>query len=134
MTLAKEVGLYMIIRPGPYVNAEANAGGFPLWVTTGEYGALRDNDPRYTDAWKPYMTEVSKIIAPHLITNGGNVIMFQIENEMGNQWLNIANKTDNVPAEEYMALLEETARDNGINVPLTHNAPNMVRRLSIRAL
>jgi beta-galactosidase GanA len=127
MTLAKEVGLYMIVRPGPYVNAEANAGGFPLWVTTGEYGALRDNDTRYTAAWEPYMAGVSKAIAPHLITNGGNVILFQIENELGSQWLSVANKTDDVPVEEYMALLEETARDNGINVPLTHNAPNMVR-------
>ncbi|KAK8104323.1 uncharacterized protein PG998_011356 [Apiospora kogelbergensis] len=125
MTMAKELGMYMIIRPGPYVNAEANAGGFPLWVTTGAYGELRDNDPRYTEAWKPYMAEVSRIIAPHLITNGGNVVMFQIENELGNQWTNIANKTDNTPVQEYMQLLEETARESGIDVPLTHNAPNM---------
>ncbi|KAK6821046.1 family 35 glycosyl hydrolase [Apiospora arundinis] len=125
MTMAKELGMYMIIRPGPYVNAEANAGGFPLWVTTGAYGELRDNDPRYTEAWKPYMSEVSRIIAPHLITNGGNVVIFQIENELGNQWKNIANRTDNTPVQEYMQLLEDTARDNGIDVPLTHNAPNM---------
>jgi len=126
MTMAKELGMYMIIRPGPYVNAEANAGGFPLWVTTGAYGELRDNDPRYTEAWTPYMSEVSRIIAPHLITNGGNVVMYQIENELGNQCNNIANKTDNTPVQEYMQLLEENARENGIDVPLTHNAPNMV--------
>ncbi|TRX89656.1 hypothetical protein FHL15_009406 [Xylaria flabelliformis] len=125
MTLAKDLGMYMIIRPGPYINAEANAGGFPLWVTTGAYGGLRDNDPRYTEAWKPYMTEISKIIAPHLITNGGNVILFQVENELGNQWLNVATKTPNLPVQEYMELLEKNARENGINVPLTHNAPNM---------
>ncbi|KAI0187038.1 putative beta-galactosidase B [Xylaria flabelliformis] len=125
MTLAKDLGMYMIIRPGPYINAEANAGGFPLWVTTGAYGGLRDNDPRYTEAWKPYMTEISKTIAPHLITNGGNVILFQVENELGNQWLNVAAKTPNLPVQEYMELLEKNARENGINVPLTHNAPNM---------
>ncbi|KAI0861136.1 glycoside hydrolase superfamily [Xylaria cubensis] len=125
MTLAKDLGMYMIIRPGPYINAEANAGGFPLWVTTGAYGGLRDNDPRYTEAWKPYMTEISKKIAPHLITNGGNVILFQVENELGNQWLNVATKTPNLPVQEYMELLEKSARENGINVPLTHNAPNM---------
>lgn len=78
MTLAKELGLYLLIRPGPYVNAEANAGGFPLWVTTGEYGKLRNDDPRYTKAWSKYWTEISKIIEPHLITNGGNVAMFQV--------------------------------------------------------
>ncbi|KAI1502465.1 beta-galactosidase B [Biscogniauxia marginata] len=125
MTLAKELGMYMIIRPGPYINAEANAGGFPLWITTGAYGGLRDNDPRYTEAWTPYMTEISKIIAPHLITNGGNVILFQIENELGNQWLDVGKRIDNVPAQEYMELLARNARENGIDVPLSHNAPNM---------
>lgn len=49
-TLAKEIGLYILFRPGPYVNAEATAGGFPGWVTTGAYGTLRNNDTRYTDA------------------------------------------------------------------------------------
>lgn len=126
MTLAKELGMYMIIRPGPYVNAEANAGGFPLWVTTGAYGELRDHDPRYTAAWRPYMSEISRIIAPHLITNGGNVVLFPIENELGNQWIGIANRTDNGPVQEYMELLGQTARENGIDVPLTHNLPNMV--------
>lgn len=48
--LAKELGMYMIVRPGPYVNAEASAGGFPLWATTGAYGSLRNDDPRYTAA------------------------------------------------------------------------------------
>lgn len=125
--MAKDLGMYMIIRPGPYINAEANAGGFPLWATTGAYGELRDDDPRYTEAWTPYMTELSKIVVPHLVTNGGNVAFFQLENELGNQWLNVANKTPNLPAQEYMELLKQNARENGIDVPLTHNAPNMVQ-------
>ncbi|KAH8682618.1 putative beta-galactosidase B [Xylariales sp. PMI_506] len=125
MTLAQEVGLYMIIRPGPYVNAEANAGGFPLWLTTGEYGALRNNDSRYTDALTPYWSAVSSIIAPHLVTNGGNVLIFQVENEMGSQWDNLTARIPDVSNEQYMQFLEDTARANGINVPLTHNLPNM---------
>ncbi|KAK3941395.1 family 35 glycosyl hydrolase [Diplogelasinospora grovesii] len=125
MTLAKELGMYMIIRPGPYVNAEANAGGYPLWLTTGAYGELRTDDSRYTAAWKPYWTRVSEIVKPHLITNGGNVILYQIENELSGQWKNIAQKTPNPPVDNYMQLLEDTARASGIDVPLTHNAPNM---------
>ncbi|KAI3340175.1 glycoside hydrolase superfamily [Ustulina deusta] len=125
LTLAKELGMYVIIRPGPYINAEANAGGFPLWVTTGAYGELRDNDSRYTEAWTPYMTKLAKIVAPHLITNGGNVVFFQIENELGNQWLDVATKIPNLPVQEYMELLEQNARENGIDIPLTYNAPNM---------
>jgi len=70
--------MYLLIRPGPYVNAEANAGGFPAWLTTGEYGALRTDDPKYTAAWTPFFSRISQIISPHLVTNGGNVIMFQV--------------------------------------------------------
>lgn len=125
LTLAKELGIYIIIRPGPYVNAETNAGGFPLWLTTGEYGDLRDNDERYTAAWEPYWEEISGIIEPHLITNGGNVIMFQVENELSGQWKNIAKRTLNPTIANYMQALEDSARDSGIDVPLSHNAPNM---------
>ncbi|KAK0629349.1 beta-galactosidase [Bombardia bombarda] len=125
MTLAKELGLFMIVRPGPYVNAEVNAGGYPLWLTTGEYGDLRTDDPKYTAAWMPYWKKVSEIVRPHLITNGGNVIMYQIENELGNQWTDIASKALNVPAANYMQLLEDSARASGIDVPLSHNSPNM---------
>lgn len=125
LTLAAELGLYVIVRPGPYVNAESNAGGLPLWVTTGAYGTLRNNDSRYTAAWTPYWTTISQQIAPHLITNGGNVVLFQVENELGAQWEDVATRTPNVAADEYMALLEQSARDNGIDVPLTHNDPNM---------
>lgn len=115
----------MIVRPGPYINAESSAGGFPLWVTTGAYGTLRNSDERYTKAWTPYWSTISQLIAPHLITNGGNVILFQIENEYGDQWLDVATKTPDVDAGDYMALLEASARDNGIDLPLTHNDPNM---------
>ena len=79
--IAKELGLYVIFRPGPYVNAEANAGGFPGWLTTGEYGTLRNNDSRYTAAWEPYMQKMSEVVLPHTVTNGGNVILYQLENE-----------------------------------------------------
>ncbi|KAJ1324575.1 beta-galactosidase [Microdochium nivale] len=125
MTLAKELGMYMIIRPGPYINAEANGGGFPLWVTTGEYGGLRDNNQRYTEAWLPYMTEIANVIRPHLVTNGGNVILYQLENELNGQWSNIPNRTLNPRVAEYMQILYDNARENSIDVPLTHNAPNM---------
>lgn len=125
MDLAAELGLYMIVRPGPYVNAEANGGGFPLWVTTGAYGDLRTDDPLYTAAWTPYWTNISSIIEPYLITNGGNVILFQIENELGWQWEDVATKTPYPPVDNYMQLLQDSARASGIDVPLTHNDPNM---------
>lgn len=147
MTIAEELGIYLLIRPGPYVNAEANAGGFPLWLTTGEYGELRDDDPRYTEAWSGYWEEISKIIVPHLVTNGGNVAMFQvrefvqfpfhvfncgtdwnvkIENEHGYQWEDVEERILHEPVANYMQLLQDSARDAGIDVPVFHNSPNAV--------
>ncbi|KAB8231913.1 glycoside hydrolase family 35 protein [Aspergillus alliaceus] len=125
MTLAKEIGLYLIIRPGPYVNAESNAGGLALWATTGAYGKLRDNDLRYLDALTPYWANVSEIIAPHLITNGGNIILYQVENEYAEQWSDFENREPNNSGEEYMQYLQDVARENGIDAPLFHNLPNM---------
>lgn len=77
-TYAKDIGLYVLFRPRPYVNAEANAGGFPLLLTTGAYGTLRNNDTRYTAAWEPYFSKLSQIASGHLITKGGNVIVYQV--------------------------------------------------------
>lgn len=124
-TLAKEIGLYIIFRPGPYINAETTAGGFPGYVTTGEFGALRNNDTKYTAAWEPYMSRIGEIVAQHQVSNGGNVIMYQIENEYGNQWTNVAKKTPNLIAIAYMEKLEANARAAGINVPTSHNNPNL---------
>lgn len=115
-----------------------------MWLTTGAYGTLRNTDSRmlkhyplnlfskhtyfyigYTAAWTPFFSKVSKIISEHLITNGGNVILYQIENEFGSQWTSVSKKIPNLDAENYMALLEACARENGIDIPLMANAPNM---------
>ncbi|KAI9170926.1 putative beta-galactosidase B [Paramyrothecium foliicola] len=125
LELAKEIGMYVIIRPGPYVNAEENAGGFPMYLTTGEYGALRNDDERYTKAWKPYWEETARLTAPHLVTNGGNVIMYQIENELNGQWRNIQQRVLNPTIANYMQELQDVVREQDIDVPLSHNAPNM---------
>lgn len=123
--IAKDLGLYILFRPGPYINAETNAGGFPGWLLTGDYGSTRNNDSRYTDAWHPYFDTISRMVADHSVTNGGNVILYQIENEYGQQWLDIDDRTPNETAIHYMELLEAAARDNGINMPTIANAPNL---------
>lgn len=123
--IAKDVGLYVITRPGPYVNAEANAGGFPLWLTTGAYGALRNNDSRYLNALDPYFSEFSRLASEHSVTKGGNGLVYQIENEYGEQWDDRAQRIPNLAAGQYMAALENSARKNGIDIPLIHNDPNM---------
>ncbi|KAF8762012.1 beta-galactosidase [Rhizoctonia solani] len=123
LDICKEIGLYAIWRAGPYVNAETTAGGFALWATTGAYGTLRNNDTRYADAWMPYMKKYTSILEKHQITNGGNLLLFQIENEIAGQRL--SSGAPNWPLIAYMQNLEKTSRDSGLIIPFFTNAPNM---------
>ncbi|KAF7365411.1 Beta-galactosidase [Mycena venus] len=106
----KKAGLWMIARPGPYINGETTGGGFPGWVGN-VAGSLRTNNPNYTQAWVPYMTAISKIIARNQITNGGPIILVQAENEFS------AGPTQS----PYMQAVIDTYRANGVVVPITHN-------------
>jgi len=129
LELCKEVGLYVIFHPGPYVNAEANAGGYPPWITTGAYGTLRNNDTRYTNAWRPFFDEVSSIVSEYQITNGGTVITYQIENELGAQWCgDPRDRVLDTPIADYMEKLEAAARESGNDVPTQANAANLIAK------
>ncbi|KAF6831518.1 beta-galactosidase [Colletotrichum plurivorum] len=119
----KEAGLYVIARPGPYVNAETNGGGLALWGADGRFGKLRTSDERYYKGWLPYITQVAKIIAANQITNGGPVILNQVENEY-QESVYQANHTSVV----YMEQLKKAFRDAGVVVPLTHNEKGMRSR------
>ncbi|KAK6540670.1 hypothetical protein TWF694_008063 [Orbilia ellipsospora] len=77
---AKAANIWLLARPGPYINAEASGGGFPGWGTRVE-GLWRNSNSNYTSAWQPYWNSVSQIIAKNQITNGGPVILVQPENE-----------------------------------------------------
>ncbi|KAF8598092.1 glycoside hydrolase family 35 protein [Ceratobasidium sp. AG-I] len=123
LTDCKDLGLYVIWRAGPYVNAETTAGGFALWATTGAYGTLRNNDTRYTEAWLPYMERYTSILSKHQVTNGGNLVLFQLENEFWGQRTN--SGAENWPLIAYMQRLEKTSRDAGLVIPFFTNAPNM---------
>ncbi|KAL2162929.1 hypothetical protein VTH06DRAFT_6765 [Thermothelomyces fergusii] len=122
---ARDAGLYVMVRPGPYINGELNAGGLALWATTGEHGALRRNDSAFTAAWTPYQDGIARATRPFQLTEGGTVILYQIENEYGSQWRDAAAKVPNPEAVSYMEALEDNARRNGIVVPLVHNSPNL---------
>jgi beta-galactosidase GanA len=111
LNMAQEAGLYVIARPGPYINAETDGGGIPSWVLTSQNGYRSDVQP-YLSAALQWYSEIDSIIAPHQITNGGDVILYQIENEYTNQ---------GTSADQYMADLEQQAINDGIDVPFTFN-------------
>ncbi len=80
--LAEQLGLQVILRPGPYICAEWEFGGLPSWLLR-ENIPLRCADERFLSKLEPYLTEIFRRIRPHLCTNGGNIIALQVENEYG---------------------------------------------------
>jgi beta-galactosidase len=81
--IAQEEGLWVIVRPGPYVCTEWEFGGFPSWLLATPDLKVRSADPRFLKAASNYMTQVGRQLAPLQITRGGPVIMVQVENEYG---------------------------------------------------
>jgi beta-galactosidase len=81
--IAESLGLKVIIRPGPYICAEFDFGGLPSWLLAQDNMSIRCNDPKYLSKVRPYYHQLFSRIVPHLCTNGGGVIMVQIENEYG---------------------------------------------------
>lgn len=80
---AKKAGLYVIVRPGPYICAEWEFGGLPAWLLKDKNIELRCNNEMYLSHVKDYLRKLFSLIEPHYITNGGNIIAMQIENEYG---------------------------------------------------
>ncbi len=78
--LVQEMGFMMIVRPGPYICAEWERGGFPSWVAAKRF-PLRTNDPQSLQTSQHWYSAVLPIIMQHQVTLGGPIIMVQVENE-----------------------------------------------------
>ncbi|KAJ7174213.1 glycoside hydrolase, partial [Mycena crocata] len=71
---AMAAGIWVVVRPGPYINAETSAGGIAHWVTTEVAGQLRTNDSDWSAAWQDYIQAIIKETVPYQINEGGPVI------------------------------------------------------------
>ncbi len=80
---AEQEGLYVILRPGPYVCAEWDLGGYPSWLLKDRSLVLRSSDPKYIAAMNEWFARLAREVSPLLIQNGGPIIAVQIENEYG---------------------------------------------------
>lgn len=105
---AQQEGLYVLLRPGPYVCAEWDFGGYPYWLLKDKDMEVRSKDPKFLAACKRYIDRLGKELAPLTIENGGPIIMVQVENEYGSY-------SDD---KEYLAALRDMIKDAGFNVPL----------------
>jgi len=112
LSMAEEEGLYVIVRAGPYVNAELTRGGFPTWLVT-QRAKARTDAPEYLDAVDEWYAHINPILRRHQLSDGGgSIILYQIENEL----------PETTPAHvRYMHHLYDQARADGITVPIFHN-------------
>ncbi|XP_063076269.1 beta-galactosidase [Engraulis encrasicolus] len=83
LQLAQDVGLLVVLRPGPYICGEWDMGGLPAWLLKKRNIVLRSSDPDYIAAVDKWMGKLLPIIKPFLYQNGGPIITVQVENEYG---------------------------------------------------
>lgn len=81
--IAQKNGMYVIVRPGPYVCAEWEMGGLPWWLLKTKGIRLREQDPKFMESVKTFEEKVAEQLSPLTIQNGGPIIMLQVENEYG---------------------------------------------------
>jgi beta-galactosidase GanA len=112
LDMAAKAGLYVIARPGPYINAEVTGGGYPGWLTT-QAGKARTSAADYLTATDQWLNRIDQILRRHQLTNGtGSVILYQLENELA---------STGSSEQAYMQHLATTVRADGISVPLFSN-------------
>ena len=114
---AAEVGLMVILRPGPYACAEWEFGGYPWWLQKNKDLVIRANNKPFLDSCNNYISKLMTEIKDLQITNGGPIIMIQAENEFGSY---VAKRKD-IPLTEhkqYSLAIKKQLIGVGVTVPL----------------
>ncbi|WP_347551381.1 beta-galactosidase [Pseudalkalibacillus hwajinpoensis] len=120
--LAHDLGLYVMIRPSPYICAEWEMGGLPSWLLKEKEIVLRSSDPVYLQYVEEYYDVLLPKFKPYLYQNGGPIVAMQIENEYG------AYGND----QKYLAFLKEQYKKHGIDTFLfTSDGPEFIRQGSL---
>ncbi len=106
--LAKELELFVIVRPSPYICAEWEFGGLPAWLLAEDGMKLRCSYPPFLKHVEEYYKELFRILSPLQIDQGGPIVLMQLENEYGSYGED----------KEYLKALKEMMIENGLTVPL----------------
>ena len=112
LDMIAEAGLWVVVRPGPYICAEWDGGGFPSWLYTKAGLETRTFNPLYLQAVEGYWSRLLPFFAERQVTRGGKILLCQIENE-----LNLGGNQGHAQ-ELYMDALIGIARKYGMDVPL----------------
>lgn len=105
VSIAEELGLNVILRPGPYICAEWEFGGLPSWLLSYDNITLRCNDEIYVSKVRRYYNELLSRLKGHFAFEGGSIFMLQIENEYGSYGND----------KEYLNAVLDIYKDNGID-------------------
>ncbi|WP_426251734.1 beta-galactosidase [Paenibacillus pabuli] len=111
LDLCAELGMYVITRPGPFICAEWDFGGFPYWLETKQGIRFRQNNEAYLHYVDLYFDRIIPIIRERQLSAGGTVILVQVENEYG-------YLMDDPAASAHMNHLRDSLLQRGIDVPL----------------
>ncbi|MEI6519851.1 MAG: beta-galactosidase [bacterium] len=113
LQLCEERGLHVILRAGPYCCAEWNFGGYPPYLIDEPGITIRTYNQPYLDRVEKYFEKLTAVIRPHLVTNGGSVILVQVENE----YANVAKRYGD-DGQRYLAWMADLAVKLGMDVPI----------------
>jgi len=108
ISLAESIGLKVILRPSPYICSEWDFGGLPAWLLANNNLTVRCACPYYLEKVENYYKELIPRLAKHQCTNGGGIIMIQIENEYGSYGND----------KKYLRFLKDKMEKYGIDVPM----------------
>ncbi len=107
LNIAREEGMWVLFRPGPYVCAEWDFGGLPSWLLRIPDIKIRCMDRRYSRAVERYIRTLALLVRDYQVHRGGPILMVQLENEYGSYGND----------RKYMEWLRELWIGNGIGVP-----------------
>ncbi|MET0982806.1 MAG: beta-galactosidase [Telluria sp.] len=123
--LAQQEGLWVILRPGPYACAEWEMGGLPWWLLKHPGEFLRTRSDAFVLPARRWLREVGRVLGPLQVTQGGPILMVQVENEYGFFASDL----------EYMRAMRQAVLDAGFDVPLFQcNPTNAVAKTHIPEL
>lgn len=111
----QEEGMLVILRPGPYGCGEWEFGGYPWWLQKTKGLVIRTDNQQFLDSCRAYINQLAGQVRDLQITNGGPIVMVQVENEFGSY---VAQRKD-IPLEvhkSYNAKIRQMLLDAGFNI------------------
>ena len=107
LELCREMGLWVLLRPSPFINSECDNGGLPWWLLRNPSIGLRSMDPDYLAAVRRYYHRLCAEFVPMLSTKGGPILAVCLENEYG----------CHMNGQPYLRALRQMLQDEGVDVP-----------------